>query len=594
VNPPQAVRTRDLAAWTGPPPRPRTEADLRFTRRRAVRWFSPGTLAGAGLRVLISSAFGAYLDKRELQAAIGAEPIGRETDSPEAWIDYVSDTGDGFDATYTIAWLTAQESLLVPGVEQPLPRGNLLVLGGDEVYPAGDAEEYEDRFVGPYRAALPYTHGDSPELYALGGNHDWYDGLTSFVRIFCQQKWVGGRTTRQARSYFAVELPHRWWLWGIDIQFDAYIDEPQLRYFERAAKLMREGDRVVLCTAKPSWIDVKAEPGAFRNLAYVERRLIEPTGARLMLTLSGDSHHYAHYVGRDGTHKVTAGGGGAFLHPTHDLEDEIEIQVDPADDRTRRPYTLTSCYPDKGASRRMAWGAVGMPLRNPSFMVVPAVLYALLGWASQFSIRAFERPEALELSAPAFGWLDLWIGLGRNPISILLILVALGAWIAFAKPPAKWAQNPQRLAAKIVMGTVHTVWHLVGVVLVGLLAIKVAGLFADKGWFTFWFLVCMAVFGGIVGGLVTGLYLALCNAIPGLDAHGNEAFSAQRLTGYKNFLRLRVDAEGLLHVHPIAVPRAIKSKDWRLNPDGPPEAPWLAPAGDPPAIHLIEPPYTIG
>ncbi|MDQ3978660.1 MAG: metallophosphoesterase [Actinomycetota bacterium] len=590
---PQPVRTRDIGARTGPPPRPRTEADLRFIRQRAVRWFSPGTLAGAGLRVLISSAFGAYLDKRELQASIGAEPLARGVDIPELWIDYVSDTGDGFDATYTIAWLVAQESLSAPGLPVPLPRGDVLVLGGDEVYPAGDAEEYENRFVGPYRASLPWTDGGSPEMYALGGNHDWYDGLTSFIRIFCQEKWLGGRKTRQTRSYFALQLPHRWWLWGIDIQFDAYIDEPQLRYFEKATKLMQPGDRVILATAKPSWVDLKADPGAFRNLAYVERRLIEPTGARLMLTVSGDSHHYAHYVAADGTHKVTAGGGGAFLHPTHDLDDDIEIQVDPADDRTRRPYALTACYPEKRASRRLAWGAIGLPLRNPSFMVVPAVLYALLGWSSQFSLRAFELPGPLEESAPAFGWLDLWLGLARNPISILLVLIALAAWIAFAKPPVKWAQNPQRLIAKVVMGSLHTALHLVAVVLVGLLAVRFADLLADRGWFTFWFLVGMGVFGGVAGGLITGGYLALCNVIPGLDAHGNETFSAQRLTGYKNFLRMRLDSHGVLHVYPFGVRRVLKNRQWRLDPDGPPGAPWIGPEDDPPRAHLIEPPFTV-
>src|SRR5262249_16787115 len=156
------------------------------------------------------------------------------------------------------------------------------------------------------------------------GNHDWYDGLTAFMRIFCQKKWIGGRKTRQSRSYFAIEMPHRWWLWGIDIQLDSYIDEPQLRYFESVVTRMKPGARVILCTARRSWVATKADPRGWKNLAFLENRLIRPSGAHLMLSLSGDEHHYVHFVGTDGTHKVTAGGGGAFLHPTHTIDDTIE------------------------------------------------------------------------------------------------------------------------------------------------------------------------------------------------------------------------------------------------------------------------------
>ena len=96
-------------------------------------------------------------------------------------------------------------------------------------------------------------------LLAIPGNHDWYDGLTNFVRIFCQDGFVGGWKTRQRRSYFAARLPHGWWLWGVDIQFDTYIDKPQLDYFRAAGAGMKAGDRVILATGKPSWM--KVAPG---------------------------------------------------------------------------------------------------------------------------------------------------------------------------------------------------------------------------------------------------------------------------------------------------------------------------------------------
>src|SRR5947209_10383658 len=187
----EELRPRDQAVDVGPPARPRSERDVRFERQLSTRWFSPGVLASAGLRVVLSSAFGEFLDKRELQASLDAEPLEHEAEAGEMWLDFIADSGDGFEPTYTVAWLASQAELDIPGAGRLLPRGSLLVLGGDEVYPVGDPDAYENKFVGPFRAALPWTE-NSPDLYAIGGNHDWYDGLTSFMRIFCQKKWIGG------------------------------------------------------------------------------------------------------------------------------------------------------------------------------------------------------------------------------------------------------------------------------------------------------------------------------------------------------------------------------------------------------------------
>ena len=60
---------------------------------------------------MCSGALRTFLDKRELQEAI--RPASHDFSSGgELWIDYVADTGDGFDATYTIASLLAQVQYL--------------------------------------------------------------------------------------------------------------------------------------------------------------------------------------------------------------------------------------------------------------------------------------------------------------------------------------------------------------------------------------------------------------------------------------------------------------------------------------------------
>ncbi len=208
--------------------------ELGFTPRRPVPWLAPLLLLNTGLRTVLAMLFGAYLDKRELQNALPGDLFAQPgDDSGELWFDYVSDLGDGFDATYSVAYLLAQPEVVVG--ERRLPRGRMLLMGGDQVYPTASGDEYENRTKGPDRAALPVPPavGPRPTLFALPGNHDWYDGLTAFLRLFARRKdgRIGGWRTAQRRSYFAVELPARWWLFAFDEQFGAYIDDPQLVYF---------------------------------------------------------------------------------------------------------------------------------------------------------------------------------------------------------------------------------------------------------------------------------------------------------------------------------------------------------------------------
>ncbi|MBI1925576.1 hypothetical protein HYR99_15150 [Candidatus Poribacteria bacterium] len=57
---------------TNPPSTPQStkREHLGFTRQPMVRWFDPGLLVGTGIRALLSSIFGAYADKREIQAVL--------------------------------------------------------------------------------------------------------------------------------------------------------------------------------------------------------------------------------------------------------------------------------------------------------------------------------------------------------------------------------------------------------------------------------------------------------------------------------------------------------------------------------------------
>ncbi|HEX6418708.1 MAG TPA: metallophosphoesterase [Acidimicrobiales bacterium] len=592
-----------------PPPRPAGAAlrHLPFEPQSATRWFNPGVLATSGLHAGLTSAFGAFLDKRELQSARPAEPDLRYAGRDEVWIDYVADTGDGFAATATVAQQVAKPALEVEGAGR-LTRGDILVFGGDEVYPVASPEGYENRLEGPWRAALPWTdpapdEPAHPTVYAVPGNHDWYDGLTGFLRLFGQGRWIGGWRTRQTRSYFAVRLPHRWWLWGVDIQSDALIDEPQLEFFaDLAQRQARPGDRVVVATAVPAWTHLERDPDAYHNLAYLERAVLRRHGLDLKLTLAGDQHHYARYVHEaaspatgDGgdevgpTHKITAGGGGAFLHPTHDLPERAVVGIDPGDPGDVTEYRLAARYPPPGRSRALSLAALLLPLRNPAFMWVPGLTSLALLWTIQFGLRSLERPgRSLADAAATWGWADVAGGIFRNSLSAAFLLVLGAGLCALAEPPP-WVRNRRlRLVARLLMAGVHLTAHVLVVTTVALAALSWSS-WAEGWWFAVVASVIALALGGVAGAAVVGAYLAAANALPGLRAHANEAFAASRLTRYRNFLRMHIDATGALTVYALGIDRAVPRRRWRAVPRADhPGASWILPTGDEPRPRLVD------
>lgn len=487
----------------------------------------------------------------------------RHDEVDDLWFDFVADIGDGFDGTYSMAWLLGQPSLAVGGVDGELPRGRVLVMGGDEVYPTPSWRGYEDRTKGPYQAAMPGTDGEPrPTLYALPGNHDWYDGLTAFLRLFAKGSRFGGWRTRQSRSYFALSLPHRWWLFAIDEQLEAYLDEPQLRYFREAAESLREGDRVILCTSRPTWVYAAREPQAYDTVDYFVRKVIEPTGARVPVVLTGDLHHYARYQGEKTL--ITCGGGGAFLYPTHHLPRTLSV---PPVDAPRRgvseskPYELAGTFPDRATSRRYGWGVFARLLgRNPGFAAVTGLLHALL-------MYAFVTCGTRILTAPV----------------VTLAALTLGSTVAWALADVDVHHRWRHWFAGIAHGAAHLGlaaagaylwWHLPLVHLPGPLPVLFSAL------------VYLPV-AGVVAAELTAAYLLVSGRF---GVNVEESFAAQGIDDAKSFLRLHLSADGELTIYPIGLARA--GRDWVATPDGPPGSSWIAPAR-PLEPHLIEGPLRV-
>jgi hypothetical protein len=563
-------RPLDPALKTAPPvrtmpgdeqPRPTSmrPEQLGFTPRRGVPWLSPPLLAGTAVRVVMAGLFGAYLDKRELQNALDWK-IFDESDAVdetgELWLDYIADLGDGFNATYSIAYLLAQPRLTVDGTE--LPRGRMLVMGGDQVYPTASGQQYEDRTKGPYEAALPQppAEGIRPTMYALPGNHDWYDGLTAFLRLFARADGsVGGWRTRQTRSYFAIQLPHRWWLFAIDAQLEAYIDDPQLRYFKDVAAQLRDGDRVILCVPNPTWVEATGDPHAYDTVDYFVRTVVAPTGAEVRLMLSGDLHHYSRYTG-PGRELITCGGGGAYLYPTHRLPGRIDVPPKATLVRKSTPseeYQLAGRFPTKSRSRWLAGGVFGrLPWRNPGFVAAVGTLHllAMLAFANVI-LRASSTEQRL-FSIPV----------------VLMAVVILGSTIGFALPPTAGHRRIKHWINGVLHGGAH-----IGLAVLGAW-VWLALPFHNLDWplpVVVAALLYLPV-GGLVASWLVGAYLVVASMF---NVNVNELFAAQGIVDYKSFLRLRLDADGVLTIYPIAVERV--GRRWRAAPEAAADQPWIEP-----------------
>jgi Calcineurin-like phosphoesterase len=437
-----------------------------------VDWFDPFVLGMVAIRTLISSTIGEYADQRPMQeAADGDRDMGvvvrrhdfskidldkGEVFPPDAdpnnpyfptkkeydeateddrvlfdsrkvrrlkldkgalWVDFIADLGDGFEATYTMAYLLARPELEVLGTtrkEPPLklPAGQILIFGGDLAYPNATEEEYRTRCLNPYDWAFPFTWDPKDpekqepkrELFFIAGNHDWYDGLAAFSNQFCYEaSAVGGWRCKQQRSYFALKLPHNWWIWGVDVALGDSLDVAQRHYFQAISEKVAPGDKVIIILHAPDWF--KHEYKALTMICQLARK-----NGEVCAVLAGDLHHYSRYETdppEPKLHLITSGGGGAFAHPTHDQKEEIHVREETLSVNSgeqhvpkrrkrsflglRAPEGLVRFragvfYPTKARSRLLALQNLFLPLHNRRFALFMGVVYMIFAWVFQIAV----------------------------------------------------------------------------------------------------------------------------------------------------------------------------------------------------------------
>jgi hypothetical protein len=612
---------------------------------------------------------GNYFEYR-LDDGLRGEGEGAPPAEPELWFDYAADTGDGFNPTYWVACQLAKRRLVVRPGEQStdsslppanlleLPRGRFLILGGDQVYPSASRESYESRFIKPFEAAsysvCPPDRLSSPHLYAIPGNHDWYDGLASFMNVFGDRRAIGGWRTVQQVSYFAIKLPHDVWIFAIDIGLGGELDESQVLYFQSLVRTqMRSADevsgarrshRIILCMAEPDWVKARPNVGNLRDgLFYLERKIAqvvfeekdkEPMDVRVVLRLAGDLHHYRRHESEEPQHptedeaaqlgpvpteeallaletlpdgrsrqetlrpvvNLTAGGGGAFLHPTHetsrrrrDGETTRDIEQHP---RGLHALTFRHCaaYPSVEDSRRMSWGNLAFFRWNLTLaLTLGFLVYApmlLIGYTILHvhepgqSVCVTPSPRSLLLTGVLWLLYTLSLGIGCARFAAGSATGELGT-IKHGRARRVRASWSRRRKARL-LGWVHGLLHgaLMGLFLFGgwelylqLAAQPVEKLLSNHD-LVFVVPLLLALPAGLLQSIVSlsllGAYL-LVALNTRMHLHNNDAFASLRIQDYKNFLRIRVTREQI-EVYAIGIRKVPRS--WRFIAEEPDSEEW--------------------
>lgn len=562
-----------------------------YPRAGMVRWYAPLQLAQTGMRVAFSRLLGGEFDLRQIdprtaetyahfdlsmRAGADGVPVPRD----EIVVDYIADTGDGWNSTYAVAFTATRPTLAVrdpAGGAHTLRRGDLCILGGDEVYPTPTRAAYEQRLVMPYHTAMGWTETDHPTLFAIPGNHDWYDNLTAFTHLFMHKQWFCGWRLAQRRSYFAIKLPHDWWLIGVDTQFGEDLDATQVAYFEGVAASMTPSSKIILCTAEPHWVREHEEDDPLArerrrresNLVFLEDRVFNR--ARIKVNLSGDYHHYRRHASDDDRRqKITAGGGGAFGHPTHTFK-RTALAGDLA---------LRCAYPDHATSWRLAWKNLAFIYKNPSFGSVTAIVYMLVGWNIVGGLTAYQLGDMFTTVE------ETLLVILRSPSSVTVILLALAGFVVFTDTHKTWY--------RFFGGLSHAAFHLTAAMTIGWLMGQVAhaadwefnGL-AHLGLT----LAALFVGGWLIGSLLMGLYLL--TSVNLFGRHSTESFSSIGVQDYKLFLRLVIDRGGQLVIHPIGLDRVPRR--WRDVPAAARSEARVVPDDPDPRCtpRLVEPPIVV-
>ncbi|TQJ85743.1 metallophosphoesterase [Streptomyces sp. SLBN-31] len=354
-----------------------------------LSWLDPRTLWSARNGVLASwfgdptgRTRGRWVAQREAAGA-PADKVIRRDDPDRFSFMVIGDTGEGDEPQYSV----------VPGFLRTSQGTDFAVITSDVIYPVGSADDYGSKFFRPYR--------DYPApIYAVPGNHDWYEGLGAFMRVFCGDApplpaepaprpltrawwrsllWHRPRPTdgqrleetRQLRSAAAQRAvqPGPYWaidagplrLIGIDTGLLGTIDAEQGAWLREVSQGPRPK---ILLTGSPLYVDGEHHPCTIEGDGGTVDDIVRDPEHHYVAAIGGDIHNYQRYpVQVDGRtiQYVVSGGGGAFMHATHTIPRVNIANVTEKDFR---------CYPLRGDSLAFYSRLYGRRLRLRRFFTL--------------------------------------------------------------------------------------------------------------------------------------------------------------------------------------------------------------------------------
>jgi hypothetical protein len=387
-------------------------------RRSHFSWLNPRTLWQARRNDLIAHLLSdpvnherrRWIAEQRYRKDIPEDFVIDRSDLDPIRFLILGDTGEGDESQFA----------LVPPLLECGKDTQFMIICSDVVYPAGDVNEYLDKFYWPYK--------DYPKpIYALPGNHDWYDGLNGFMVHFCGAEpserslgsnWVLRRLWRRAARarpgvlkrcrtlrpeleehlkqpgpYFAIDTgPLR--IVSIDTGITGKLDHEQGEWLRWVSSESLKPK--ILLTGKPIYVDGGYYPGCIEGSTTTADDIVRAPEHNYVAAIGGDVHNYQRYpvkVGNRIIQYVVSGGGGAYMSDTHRIPKVTPHEVPGVDEEDFK------CYPRRGDSlsiysrvidRRLFFG-LGLFEIDPSEAVV--LMGTLLGIVPSRQSDRYTRPS---------------------------------------------------------------------------------------------------------------------------------------------------------------------------------------------------------
>lgn len=344
----------------------RTKQSDSGPRHKRLSWFNAGVLVRSRNDVLAKLVSDPVDGERaRWTAGLSDQDLVVDLQEPTFSFLLLGDTGEGDWSQYAV----------IPPLLAHAPGTSFLFVCSDVLYPLGDVNDYQVKF---YDA---YSEYPGP-IYAVPGNHDWYDDLQAFMYHFCDRSpdtrapleavnderrrvrrfvrtavWRGASAAKAAAQsarnryrqnhsaqpgpYFVIDSPSLR-LVCIDTGISGTLDAKQGAWLHRVSADPRPK---ILLTGKPIWVDGRCDPCAIKGehpFASVHE-VVEHPEHRYVAVIGGDVHNYQHYpvqLGDRVLHYYVSGGGGAFMHETHNIPDMDELDVPGVAEDDFRCYPL--------------------------------------------------------------------------------------------------------------------------------------------------------------------------------------------------------------------------------------------------------------